>query len=73
MSSDQMFLLARIEFLQKENDELKEERVTNIQKIEHLKVIYEENENKMLQYQIQMAKIIRKLEKMTKRKLQKWN
>lgn len=34
LNSDQMFLLAKIEVLQKENDALKEERVNTLQKLE---------------------------------------
>ena len=32
LNSDQMILLAKIEFLEKENDALKEERVTSLTK-----------------------------------------
>ena len=74
---EQMFLLAKIEFLQKENDALKEERVTTLQKLEltkisvsllkaELGVIKETKENEMFEHQIEMAKIIRKLDKARK-------
>ena len=62
---EQMFLLAKIEFLQKENDALKEERVTTLQKLELTKisvsllkaeigVIKEEKINAMFEHNIAM-------------------
>ena len=59
LNSDQMFLLAKIEFLQKENDALKEERVTTLQKLE----LAEVKENEMITHQIEVAKTIRNLDK----------
>ena len=74
---EQMFLLAKIEFLQKENDALKEERVTTLKKLEltqisvsllkaEIGVIKDAKENEMFEHQIEMAKMIRKLDKTRK-------
>ena len=74
---EQMFLLAKIEFLQKENDALKEERVATLKKLEltqisvsllkaEIGVIKDAKENEMFEHQIEMAKMIRKLDKTRK-------
>ena len=77
LNSDQMFLLAKIELLQKENDALKEERVTTLQKLElaqisvsllkaEIVVMKEAKENEMIEHHIQRAKMIQKLDKTRK-------
>ena len=74
---EQMFLLAKIEFLQKENDALKEERAITLKKLEltqisvsllkaEIGVIKDAKENEMFEHQIEMAKMIRKLDKTRK-------
>ena len=74
---EQMFLLAKIEFLQKENDALKEERVTTLQKLElaeisvsllkaEIGVVKDAKQTEMFEHQIEMAKMIRKLGKARK-------
>ena len=74
---EQMFLLAKIEVLEKENDALKEERVTTLQKLELTKisvsllkaeidVIKEQKVNAMFEHHIEMAKMISKLDKAQK-------
>ena len=58
LNSNDMFL-SKIEFLQKENDALKEERVATLQKLE----LAEAKENQLFEHQIEMAKMICKLDK----------
>ena len=58
LNSNEMFL-SKIELLQKENDALKEERVASLQKLE----LAEAKENQMFEHQIEMAKMICKLDK----------
>ena len=74
---EQMFLLAKIEVLEKENDALKEERVTTLQKLElaeisvsllkaEIGVVKDAKQTEMFEHQIEMAKMIRKLDKARK-------
>lgn len=62
LNSNEIFLLAKIEVLQKENDALKEERVATLQKLE----LVEAKENETFEHQIKMAKMIRMLDKARK-------
>ena len=62
LNSNEIFLLAKIEVLQRENDALKEERVATLQKLE----LAEANENEMFEHQIKLAKMIRMLDKARK-------